>query len=143
MEVIAGYDENIQAAVANLRTGIAGKCKFLPTVADIVEMGDRLQMEQAASRPRQKPVLVEIHQSPEDRERIGKKMAALAAELAKTKIIEPVAPATPRYVPKLSRAALDAELAAIGRRNTPERLAAIEAAIDSEDPIQLNKALSS
>lgn len=88
-------------------------------------------------------MLIEFHQSPKERARIGAKMAALVCELAKSKVIEPSAPKEPTYRPKISHAALDADLAAIRARNTPERLAAIEAALATENQDALIKALAS
>ncbi len=42
VRVIASYPPWVQSKLADLRTGIPAKCKFLPTVADIVEMADRM-----------------------------------------------------------------------------------------------------
>lgn len=42
VSVIASYPLETQNRLANLRVGIPAKCKFLPTVADIVQMGDEL-----------------------------------------------------------------------------------------------------
>ena len=42
LQVIASYPPDIQSRMADLRTGIPAKCKFLPTVAEIVEFGDEL-----------------------------------------------------------------------------------------------------
>jgi hypothetical protein len=41
-KVLADYPANIQERICDLRFGLASKLKFLPTVSDVVEMGDRL-----------------------------------------------------------------------------------------------------
>lgn len=144
VEIFAEYPPSVQQSLLNIRHGIRGRCKFLPTVADVVELADKFEREEIASRPKpQKPVLVEFHQSPEERARIGEKMAVLAAELKKVNVIEPVAPREPYHKPKMSPAALQADLDAIRARNTPERLAAIEAATLAQDQAALERALAS
>jgi len=42
LQVIASYPADIQTRLADLRTGIPGKFKFLPAVAEIVEFADEL-----------------------------------------------------------------------------------------------------
>ena len=123
ISVIATYDENVQQCMANLRTGIASKCKFLPTVADIVEFGDaREKLNQPQKKPF-KPFLIEKQQDPAERARVGVKMKALLAELQAVKILEPIASrVTDNWKPKMSRAEMAADLAAIKARVTPERL---------------------
>ena len=82
VEIFAEYSPSIQQSLLNLRYGIRGQCKYLPTVADVVELADKFEREEIASRPKpQKPVLVEWYQSPEERARIGEKMRVLVAEL--------------------------------------------------------------
>jgi hypothetical protein len=46
-ELIARYSHSIQARLANPVTGVPGKCKFLPTIAEIVEMAENWQAEEA------------------------------------------------------------------------------------------------
>ena len=143
VEIIAEYSPSIQKSLLNLRYGIRGLCKYLPTVADVVELADKFERDEIASRPKpQKPVLVEWHQSPEERARIGEKMVALAAELKKVNIIEPTAPKEPYRRPKMSIAAVNADIAARRERNTPERIAAVEAAVLAEDQAALERALA-
>lgn len=36
-ELLAGYPQEVRERLADLRTGIPSRCKFVPTVADIVE----------------------------------------------------------------------------------------------------------
>lgn len=54
IDVISTYPESVMVRLCDLRTGIASKCTFLPTVAEIVAMGngfeawDRLAADMAA-----------------------------------------------------------------------------------------------
>lgn len=139
--VMESYPITVQERLSDFRTGIPARCKFLPTIAEIVELGDEILRSIARSRP--KPILIEVKQDPAERARIGEKMAELAAELAKVNVIEPVAPKEPYRKPAMSRAAIQADLDAIRARNTPERLAAIEAATLAQDQEALEKALAS
>lgn len=41
-DVLASFPEWAMVKLCNLREGIPAKCKFLPTVADIVQMGDAI-----------------------------------------------------------------------------------------------------
>lgn len=82
IEIFEEYSEPVQIKLAHPRFGLRGLCVFLPTNADVVKLGDQFQRELAASQVKpQKPVLVEFHQSPEERNRVGEKMAKLLAEL--------------------------------------------------------------
>ncbi len=45
-KVLAEYPANIQERICDLRFGLASKLKFLPTVSDVVEMGDKLLQAQ-------------------------------------------------------------------------------------------------
>jgi hypothetical protein len=49
VEVLKEYSESVIIALEHPTTGIRGKCKYLPTVADIVEVADEL------SKPRRNP----------------------------------------------------------------------------------------
>jgi hypothetical protein len=49
VEVLKEYSEPVMFALEHPRTGIRAKCKYLPTVADIVEMADEL------SKPKRNP----------------------------------------------------------------------------------------
>jgi hypothetical protein len=40
VEVMAGYSETVQARLADKHMGILSRCKFLPVVAEIVELGN-------------------------------------------------------------------------------------------------------
>lgn len=46
IDVISTFPEWVMVDLCNLRTGIPAKCKFLPTVADIVRMGEDLIADQ-------------------------------------------------------------------------------------------------
>jgi hypothetical protein len=41
---LAGYDEEICIRLSDLRTGIASRCVFLPTIADLVAMATELDL---------------------------------------------------------------------------------------------------
>lgn len=42
-ELLASYPPEVQERLVDLRRGIPGRCRFLPTLADIVEMAKELQ----------------------------------------------------------------------------------------------------
>jgi hypothetical protein len=42
--LLAGYDEEICIRLSDLRTGIASRCVFLPTIADLVAMATELDL---------------------------------------------------------------------------------------------------
>lgn len=42
VELIEGYPEHIQAAFADIKTGIAARCSYLPTIADFVKMAGEI-----------------------------------------------------------------------------------------------------
>lgn len=47
VEVLARYPQAIQEALADPMRGVRSRCTFLPTIADIVKIGDEFTAEQA------------------------------------------------------------------------------------------------
>lgn len=144
VEIFSEYSVSVQNSLVHIRHGLRGRCKFIPTVADVVELADKFEREEITARPKpQKPILVEFHQSPEERARIGKKMEMLRDELLKVSITEPTPPRENYHKPRMSMASINSDIAARRARNTPERVAAIEAAIEAEDQAALERAMAS
>jgi hypothetical protein len=47
IEAFAQFDDGIQNQLSHISGGLRAKCKYLPTVADVIELGQSLQRDQA------------------------------------------------------------------------------------------------
>lgn len=85
IEALASFDADTQSALAHPTEGICGKCKFLPTVADIVEFAkEREQRTKASVRPAYLKVgapALEYHVLPEARSKAVEYARSMVAEL--------------------------------------------------------------
>lgn len=95
MNIFAEYSGSVQEKLVNLRYGLPSKCKFLPTVADIVEMAEPLAFAELQTLPKADPP-PERYISPEEQARVAKGMAKLVESLKRMKTIEP-APVPRKY----------------------------------------------
>lgn len=72
-ELLAGYPQEVRERLADLRTGIASRCKFLPSIAEIVEMAEEPQRIREQFSPptayKKFPPAPDYDESPEEMER--------------------------------------------------------------------------
>lgn len=54
--IVASYPVDVQEAFSDIRKGIPARCKFIPTVADFVELGAEIEASKAKWAVPQKPV---------------------------------------------------------------------------------------
>lgn len=47
-KLLATYPDDVLATMADIRIGVSARCKFLPTPAEIVEFGERIEDRRAA-----------------------------------------------------------------------------------------------